>query len=209
MTVAIPSRLKSQSANLVGLEGLPRRLTLAEFWDYDDGTDTQYELEDGVLIAMPTESPGNNSIAKWLLFELAQWVPIALLSNKTEIEVPGRRASCRMPDLLVHTEDSQAAVLGTKRDVIRFEMPPPAIVIEVVSPGTENRNRDYRYKRTEYAGRGILEYWIIDPEERQVTLCQWVDGQYEDLVLRGDDRLVSTVLPEFALTVDQILRFGE
>jgi len=51
--------------------------------------------------------------------------------------------------------------------------PPPALVIEVVSPGEANRSRNYRHKHTEYAARGIAEYWIVDPESRQVTLCQW------------------------------------
>ncbi|MDW8199678.1 MAG: Uma2 family endonuclease [Cyanobacteriota bacterium SKYGB_h_bin112] len=36
--------------------------------------------------------------------------------------------------------------------------------MEVVSPGADNRNRDYCYKHTEYAARGIAEYWIVDPE---------------------------------------------
>ncbi|WP_229642260.1 Uma2 family endonuclease [Waterburya agarophytonicola] len=29
--------------------------------------------------------------------------------------------------------------------------------------GKVNQDRDYRYKRSEYAARGIAEYWIIDP----------------------------------------------
>ena len=32
-------------------------LTLEEYLAYDDGTENRYELEDGVLIRMPTESP--------------------------------------------------------------------------------------------------------------------------------------------------------
>ncbi|WP_367889252.1 Uma2 family endonuclease [Leptolyngbya iicbica] len=42
-------------------------------------------------------------------------------------------------------------------------MPAPLLVVEVVSPGKVNEDRDYRYKRSEYATRGIGEYWIIDP----------------------------------------------
>ncbi|WP_199306705.1 Uma2 family endonuclease [Anabaena sphaerica] len=42
--------------------------TIEEYLNYDDGTDTRYELEDGVLIEMPPESPLNLSIARKLLF---------------------------------------------------------------------------------------------------------------------------------------------
>lgn len=83
-------------------------------------------------------------------------------------------------------------------------MPPPALVIEIVSPGATNRARDYRYKRTEYAARGIAEYWIVDPQERQITVCKWIDGLYEDTVIRGSDRVQSDLVPEFGLNLDQI-----
>lgn len=87
-------------------------------------------------------------------------------------------------------------------------MPPPALVIEIVSPGLTNRNRDYRYKRTKYAARAITEYWIIDPEERRITVCQWVEGQYEDTVFTGAGLIESKVIPSFDLTVDQVFAFG-
>jgi Uma2 family endonuclease len=83
-------------------------------------------------------------------------------------------------------------------------MPPPALVIEVVSPGQANRERDYRYKHTEYAARGIAEYWIVDPETTQVTLCLWVNGRYEDRLYSGAEPLKSTVVPAFRLTAAEI-----
>ena len=189
-------------------QALPTDTQLLTFEDYlrhDDGTDTRYELVNGVLVEMPPESEENNDIARKLLFELAKHVPIALLAHKdTEIEVTGRRAMGRIPDLLVHTEASKAAVAGATRATITRDMPPPALVVEVVSPGQVNRERDYRYKHTEYAARGIAEYWIVDPETRQVTLCLWVNGQYEDQVYSGAEPLRSTVVPEFKLTAAAI-----
>ena len=83
-------------------------------------------------------------------------------------------------------------------------MPPPALVIEVVSPGQANRDRDYRYKRTEYAAREIAEYWIVDPETKQVTVCQWDNGLYEDTVYEGSIRVQSAIVPNFALTPAEI-----
>lgn len=178
--------------------------TFEEFLSYDDGTDTRYELVDGELVEMPPESQVNNDITKFLLFELAKHFPIALIAFNTEVEVMGRRARCRLPDLLVHTEESKAALLGATRTTITRDLPPPALVIEIVSPGTANRNRDYRYKRTEYAAREIPEYWIVDPEMKQVTVCKWVEGQYEDTIFTGTNRLESDVVPGWELTVDQV-----
>lgn len=67
---------------------------------------------------------------------------------------------------------------GAKRSTILPEMPPPLLAVEVVSPGQEKR--DYRYKRSEYAVRGIAEYWIIDPAAERVTVLTWEEGLYEE-----------------------------
>lgn len=179
-------------------------LTFEDYLRHDDGTDTRYELVNGVLVEMPPESDENLSIARKLFLELIKHIPADWVVWGTEIEVTGRRATARIPDLLVHTEASKAAVAGASRATITRDMPPPALVVEVVSPGQVNRERDYRYKHTEYAARGIAEYWIVDPETRQVTLCLWVNGQYEDRVYSGAETLQSTVVPGFGLTVAQI-----
>jgi len=180
-------------------------LTFEEFLAYDDRTDTRYELVDGELVEIPTESQENCDIAKFLLFELAKHFPVTLLAYKDiEVEVSGRRATCRLPDLVVHTEESKAALIGSRRNLITRDMPPPMLVVEVVSPGTENRSRDYRYKRTEYAARGITEYWIVDPVLKQITVCKWVEGQYEDTVFKGTATIVSDVVPDWKLIVEQV-----
>jgi Uma2 family endonuclease len=180
-------------------------LSLQDFLAYDDGTDTRYELVDGELIEMPPESQENNNIARFLMAELLKIFPFYLVAYKdTEVQVTGRRARCRIPDLLVHTEESQAALVGATRATLTLDMPPPALAIEIVSPGTDNRNRDYRYKHTEYAARGIAEYWIVDPEMQQITVCQWVEGQYEDTVLKGDMLIASQIVPHWQLTIEQV-----
>jgi len=182
-------------------------LTLDEYFTLDHGPkeDASYELVNGILVEMPPESDQNNDIAKRLLFELAKHFPIHLLAHKdTEVEVTGQRATCRIPDLLVHTDASKAALSGTRRATLTHDMPPPALVIEIVSPGKENRDRDYRYKRTEYAARGIAEYWIVDPETQHITLCQWDNGQYEDKVYRGSESIESVLASAFSLTPQTI-----
>ncbi len=184
-------------------------MTIEGYLNYDDGTDTRYELVNGELVKIPTESPLNCQIAKFLMFEFAKHLPIILICHKDiQIIVSGRRAKVRLPDLVVLSEEGYAALAGQRSNTITQEMPAPVLVVEVVSPGKENRDRDYRYKRTEYAARGINEYLIIDPEMRQITICLWVEGQYEDKIYTGDMQISSTVVAGFALTVEQVLAFG-
>ena len=180
-------------------------LTLEEYLAYDDGTDTRYELLDGKLVAMPPESDRNNLIALYLLSEFIKLVPLRLVRHKdTEIVVTGNRIRVRMPDLLILTEELLEAI-GGRRATITSDMPSPVLVVEVVSPGKANRDRDYRYKRSEYAARGILEYWIIDPEDSKVTVLSLVDGLYEPAVFKNEQRIVSTILSQFSLTAADVL----
>jgi Uma2 family endonuclease len=183
--------------------------TLAEYLAYDDGTDKRYELVNGELVEMPSESDLNNQIAIFLLLAFAQFIPGRLLRRGTEIVVSGSRATVRVPDLLVLTEELLAALAGSPRSIITPDMPPPALVVEVVSPGKENEDRDYRYKRSEYAARGIGEYWIVDPERVQVVVLTLVDGLYEEAIYQDDERLVSQTFPTLELTTKQVLQAGE
>ena len=49
-----------------------RLMTLEEYLNYDDGTDRDSELEDGILIYMASENPLNSTIAMFLALHFAQ-----------------------------------------------------------------------------------------------------------------------------------------
>jgi Uma2 family endonuclease len=187
-----------------------KRFTLAEYLAYDDGTDKRYELVNGELVEMPPEWDFNSQIASYLFAEFLKVVSSRLIRCKgTEIVVGGVRATARVPDLMVLTEELLLALRQSSRGTIAPDMPPPALVVEVVSPGKENEDRDYRYKRSEYAARGIAEYWIVDPERDRVVVLTWVDGLYEEAIYQDDERLVSQTFPTLELTAKQVLQAGE
>ncbi len=95
--------------------------------------------------------------------------------------------------------------LTQKRLTNRLEMPPPLLVVEVVSPSKTNRDRDYQDKRTQYQARAIPEYWLIDPKQQTVTVLTLVTDGYEEMLFKGNERVVSSAFPEFLLTAEQVL----
>lgn len=186
-----------------------QKMTLEEYLNYDDGTDTLYELVNGELVVMRPESELNRRIAAFLFAcFLQQGIPPYRLTMKTEVVVSGSRATTRLPDLMVLSEELATALKGASRSTVMMDMPPPLLVVEVVSPGKENVDRDYRYKRSEYAARGIAEYWIVDPIEGRVTVLEWVEGLYEERVFQGNERIVSLILPHFDLTSERVMNAG-
>jgi Uma2 family endonuclease len=186
------------------------KMTFEEFLNYDDGTDYLYELENGELIAMPSESEINRRIAMFLVATLLKsGLSFERLSMKTEIAVSSTRVSVRVPDLVVLSEELAEAMAGASRSIVLLDMPPPLLLVEVVSLGQEKR--DYRYKRSEYAARGIAEYWIVDPVQQRVTVLEWVEGLYEERVYSGDQVISSPVLAALGqpeLTAAQVLQGG-
>lgn len=187
-----------------------KKLTFDEYLSYSDNTDKRYELIDGELIALPPESEPNNFIANYLFFYLASsgLVPLRLIkTHNCEVQVAVLRsgdAANRYPDLIIL--EPEHIPLTANRLTITFDMLPPRLVVEVVSPGRVGRERDYERKRAQYAARGIAEYWVIDPIEQVVAVLRLEDGQYVEVgVFRDGEAMISRMFPQLSLTVQQIL----
>jgi Uma2 family endonuclease len=166
------------------------------------------EYWDGELVPVMSESLGNDTIAIFIQLALiAIGIPFQLIRpGRIEIEVTGRPRT-RIPDLTVLAEPH--LTLLERRATITREMPPPPLVVEVVSPGnesSENYVRDYQDKRDQYAAIGIPEYWLIDPERSWVMVGTLTVDQYQFKTFRSDETLVSPSFPSLNLTAAQILQ---
>jgi Uma2 family endonuclease len=172
----------------------------------------RFELVNGEIIEMGAENLQNIRIATLLIVTLARFVAFHLIHRGTEVEVTSDYVTCREPDLMVITPETDAAMAADRRSLITLSMPNPALVVEVVSPGDEqdaNYQRDYVEKPQEYAARGIPEYWRIDPSRFVVTVLQLEVGQYRSTTYQGDERIVSPTFPALTLTAEQILNAGQ
>jgi Uma2 family endonuclease len=180
------------------------RLTIEEFLTYDDGTDTRYELMDGVLVEVGAESTINTLIAGFLFLQFATLgIPAYRIGFKQWIAVSHSTATARDPDLIVYSEASFAAIDGLPQALLAADAPVPLLVIEIVSPGnpgTENYDRDYVHKPQEYAARGIPEFWQVDPDRAVVIVLTLEEGAYaSDRCDHAGHTLTQTCLNIFVL----------
>ena len=165
------------------------------------------EYWDGELVPVMTESLVNEAIANYLYLMLVQMgVYYKLLSpGKVQIVVNGRPKT-RFPDLTV-LDDAHLTLMRTSTR-LASTMPPPRLVVEVVSPGDENSNnykRDYLDKRYQYADRAIPEYWIVDPDRAWIMVGTLIAGQYQFETFTDNQTLVSPTFPELTLTAVHVL----
>lgn len=185
------------------VQAKPRFLSFEDYLTYDDGSGLLCELFNGELIPVPPESGENVEIAGALFLAF-----VAILGRKQvrghglELEVRGEPKN-RYPDLTILREEHIA--LLKPRNTIRLTMPPPLLVVEVVSPGAIQRERDYIAKRSQYQDLGINEYWIVDPPEKTVTVLEMIATGYQEVgVFRGDESVSSPTFPMLVLQVDEI-----
>lgn len=76
-------------------------------------------------------------------------------------------------------------------------MPPPLLVIEVVSPGELQHERDYIAKRRQYEERGIPEYWLVDPERQLIMVLALSPQTYTNIgQFQTNSFIVSPTFPE-------------
>ena len=182
-----------------------------EYLAYSDETpiEGRFELVSGELVELPPESEPNNWLANYLQFLLvaANLAPLRLIKmHALELEVPvlqSNDAANRYPDLVElrpeHLELTQ------RRLTITRDMPPPRLVVEVVSPGKTNRDRDYVHKRAQYAALGVPEYWLIDPIDQTVMVLSLAGETYREIGVFGAQRTLASVeFPDLALKAGQI-----
>ena len=130
--------------------------------------ETANELIDGELFVSSFLSIPHQRILAKIAFELT----VYLKANPIGILVPGAGAICSdydavIPDVaFVRHEHWDEAVTG-----VRFTGALD-IVIEILSPGSQNRHRDLVAKHKLYGKFGCREYWIVDTENRAVLIFQ-------------------------------------
>lgn len=190
-----------------------KKLTFAEYLKYNDGTDTKYELVNGELIPMSLRTGKHGAITKFLERSFDDEIArsrINWTAQKFAVGVRsprgGRWDTSRIPDISVLTIE-QWESLANRELVIDKNETSPILVVEVVSEST--KTTDYRAKRSEYAVLGISEYWIVDLIDEVVIICSLIEGFYDAVSFRGEERIISGSFPELNLSAKQVLQAGK
>jgi Uma2 family endonuclease len=108
-----------------------------------------------------------------------------------------------IPDLVFITHEQRDEIASGERITGA-----PDLVIEIVSPGTENEKRDRVVKRQLYGKYGVKEYWVVDPYKRAIEIYHLKGQTLKLKATSGEqDELVSTVMAGFTCKVESIFRF--
>jgi len=164
-----------------------RRMTVAEFLRWEDGTDRRYELLDGVPVAMAPAAAAHRILSArfggLLDAALRQRRPCNVQSE-AGIQKPGRNDTYYIADLAAtcrpHERGQQA-------------IQDPVLIVEILSPGTERYDRQVKvpeYRRIP----SVQEIVLIDSESIYAEVLRR-DGERwtADLVGQGGMLSLSSV----------------
>lgn len=81
----------------------------------------------------------------------------------------------------------------------------PDLIVEVLSPGAQNTQRDREAKLGRYARRGVPRCWIIEWQGRRVEVYRQEQAELRLVATLGkEDSLRSPLLPDFSCPVRQL-----
>jgi Uma2 family endonuclease len=202
-------------------QSLPKFVNFEEFVKWvPENSAVRYELHNRNIIEIIQPVGEHQKVTGFLTIAIA--VEIKNLGRpygipNQAIVRPSEKDSGYFPDVLVLNRANLVnETLWQKQSILSWGASIP-LVIEVVST---NWRDDYYLKYADYEEMGIPEYWIVDyaalggrnfigtPKQPTISVCNLVDGEYQVLKFRENDRIVSQTFPDLNLTANQIFQAG-
>lgn len=166
----------------------PEYMTYEEFLEWAD-EDTLAEWVDGVVVMTSPASLRHQEIMDFLRELLATYIKVHKLGKVVSppFQMKLKRTG-REPDLLFVTNEHLGRLKKTYLDG------PADLVVEIVSP--ESQERDRSDKVREYSEAGIPEYWLIEPDMQQAIFYHLdTDGHYHAAALDAEGIYRSQIAP--------------
>ncbi|QDS98452.1 Uma2 family endonuclease [Adhaeretor mobilis] len=176
-----------------------------EYLSLTDSTNARVEFVDGRLefLEMPTEI--HEELLELLYEALKAFVTDRQLGKVrfSGIRVRTLPGKTRRPDVVFLSKDNFN--LRHNRDWDGIDL-----AVEIVSDDPKDRKRDYEEKLAEYAAAGIAEYWIVDYQDRVVTVNKLVGDQYaEQCRFTSGDQATSVLLDGFSIDVKELFEAAD
>ncbi|MCH8309384.1 MAG: Uma2 family endonuclease [Chloroflexi bacterium] len=175
------------------------KLTVRDYMSIPDGDDRRFELIDGELILAPSPVPQHQMISRNLFRMLDDFVASQNLGELlyAPMDVVLSEHDVFQPDILFVSRN-RLHIIGD-----RNIQGAPDLVIEILSPSTETRDRGV--KLNQYLRYGVREYWIIDPQERTLEVLRAGNTEFETVrVYPEGATATSPVLEGIQVEVDRL-----
>jgi Uma2 family endonuclease len=188
-TLAAPATLPLWTA--AHLDGFPQPLD-----------DTRYEIIDGELHVSTQPSYQHQLVGKRVSRAIDEWSEsVGEAESNVAPGVVFAERQAVAPDVVWVSRLRLPAVLGDDGKLHAA----PDLVVEVLSPGSDNAKRDRETKALLYSQWGVHEYWLLDWRARSAAVYRRRDAAlHVDTTLYEEDSLQSPLLPGFSCPLQRL-----
>lgn len=160
----------------------------------------RYELVDGRIVITPPAGWGHGEIEARVVRILGEFVAShnlgRMFGSSTGYNLPS--GDTLEPDVAFISNERWAK--GPQVGKGQFLKIVPTLAVEILSPATAHRDR--LEKKKIYEANGVEEYWLIDPDRREVMIFRLAKGKYSlGKRFRLTQNLRSRVLPGLEIRV--------
>jgi len=172
------------------------KVTAAEYYELPETNDT-VELINGELIVSPPPIPDHQRRVGNLYLLLRQLAPDGEVFL-SPIEVYFDEENIPQPDIVWVSANSRCVVTPKRLEG------PPDLIVEVLSPGTERRDKKAKFEL--YQKFGVREYWLVHPQEQYVEVYLLENGVFvRHGVFGPDESFASPVLGGRVVELKEII----
>lgn len=162
----------------------------------------RYEIIDGELFVTRAPHFDHQDISGAIYAALRAWSQQSRLGKA--VTAPGvifSESDAVIPDVIWVSQQRLATVLDESGHLTAA----PELAVEVLSSSPQDKKRDRETKLKLYSAYGVLEYWIVDREQKMIEVYRREEGQLQRaLSLYVNDVLTSPLLPQFACPAQSI-----
>ncbi|MEM8544963.1 MAG: Uma2 family endonuclease [Cyanobacteria bacterium P01_H01_bin.119] len=168
----------------------------------DDGGWKRYEIIDGDLFLTRAPHIRHQGAGGNIHFELEAW------SRQTQLgkpfQTPGvifSPTDAVIPDVVWISQDQLANGL----DAAGHLTVAPELIVEILSPGEQNEQRDKEFKLKLYSMHGVQEYWIVNWQLETLAVYRREAAQLQLVsTLMVGNCLTSPLLPDLRLPIARV-----
>jgi len=150
--------------------------------------DRRYEVIDGEPFLTPAPSPKHQDVVLELVTILREFVTARRLGKVvlSPCDVLLSKFDIFQPDIFFIAAGRES-IVGEK-----YISGAPDLVVEVLSPSTETRDREAKAKR--YATFGVREMWLVDPIRKTIEVLVGSEEGWRRVALYAEGDTVRSVI---------------
>lgn len=164
------------------------------------------ELFKGKIFEMSTPSPIHQVIARQLTTSFSLFFEdktYEVFPAPFDVRFPQQKESNNDKTIYTVVQPDLCVVCDLSKIDDKGCVGAPDLVVEILSPGNSKKEKDFKFNL--YQENGVSEYWVIDPQEKDIHIYILENGKYIGLPpVVEEKKVISHKFPELQINTEKI-----